>query len=144
LLDRVRFLVSLYADVHLVSTSNESRTSYLMYSDDFLAAPEIVRRLTSQDAFENETVTFSCTVQTVDEDEPYTIQWLFNDKQIDTNIDKYTVDGNVKTGICLLTIRTITIDDEGPYRCVATNKFGSSLTTAFLAVLRKCRRSSLV
>lgn len=107
-----------------------------MYSDDFLAAPEIVRRLTSQDAFENETVTFTCTVQNADENEPYSISWLFNDKKLDPNDEKYSIDENPKTGICLLTIRQVTPDDEGAYRCVATNKFGSSITTGFLAVLR--------
>ena len=107
---------------------------------EFLAAPEIVRRLISQDAFENETVTFTCTVQSpdsADEDEPYSIAWFFNDKPIEFNNEKYSIDENAKTGICLLTIRNISADDEGPYRCVATNKFGSSVTTGFLAVLSK-------
>ncbi|CAF4849201.1 unnamed protein product [Rotaria socialis] len=111
----------------------------------FLAAPEIVRRLTSQDAFENESVTFTCTVQSVDnadEDEPYSIAWFFNDKQIESNNEKYSLDENPKTGICLLTIRNIVAEDEGPYRCIATNKFGSSVTTAFLAVLRRKRSHS--
>ena len=106
--------------------------------NDFLAAPEIVRRLISQDAFENETVTFTCTVQNVessDEDEPYSISWFFNDKQIESNDEKYSIDENPKTGICLLTIRNIVAEDEGAYRCVATNNFGSSVTTGFLAVL---------
>lgn len=108
--------------------------------NEFLAAPEIVRRLISQDAFENETVTFTCTVQNPDsanEDEPYSIAWFYNDKSIEFNSEKYSIDENAKTGICLLTIRNITPDDEGPYRCVATNKFGSSVTTGFLAVLSK-------
>lgn len=105
--------------------------------DEFLAAPEIVRRLLSQDAAENETVTFTCTVQNVNEDEPYTVAWLFNDKQLESTNDKYSIDGNVKTGICLLTIRNIGAEDEGAYRCVATNKFGSSVTTGFLAVIRE-------
>ncbi len=112
-----------------------------MNLDEFLAAPEIVRRLTSQDAFENETVTFTCTVQDLDntdEGESYSIAWFFNDKQIESNNEKYSIDGNPKTGICLLTIRHIVLDDEGAYRCVATNKFGSSVTTGFLAVLSKC------
>jgi len=111
-----------------------------MNSDDFLAAPEIVRRLVSQDAFENESVTFTCTVQNADnanEDEPYSISWFFNDKKIESNSPKYSIDENPKTGICLLTIRNIVPDDEGAYRCVATNKFGSSVTTGFLAVLSK-------
>ncbi len=111
-----------------------------MNPDDFLAAPEIVRRLISQDAFENETVTFTCTVHnndTADEDESYSIAWFFNDKQIESNNEKYSIDENPKTGICLLTIRHIGGDDEGAYRCVATNKFGSSVTTGFLAVLSK-------
>ena len=111
-----------------------------MDSDDFLAAPEIVRRLTSQDAFENETVTLTCTVQNADvtdEDEPYSITWFFNDKKIESNSEKYSVDENPKTGICLLTVRTITSEDEGAYRCVATNKHGSSITTGFLAVIRE-------
>jgi hypothetical protein len=106
--------------------------------DDFLAAPEIVRRLISQDASENETVTFTCTVQNADnadEDEPYTIAWFVSDKQIESNNEKYSIDENSKTGICLLTIRNITPEDEGPYRCVASNKFGSSVSTGFLAVL---------
>ena len=110
--------------------------------NDYLAAPEIVRRLTSQDAFENETVTFTCTVQnadTADDDESYSISWFFNDKQIESNNEKYSIDENAKTGICLLTIRHITLDDEGAYRCVATNKYGSSITTGFLAVLSKFR-----
>jgi len=109
-----------------------------MNIDNFLAAPEIVRRLISQDAFENETVTFTCTVQNpddTDEDEPYSIAWFFNDKQIDPNNEKYSIDENPKTGICLLTIQHITSEDEGAYRCVATSKFGSSVTTGFLAVL---------
>lgn len=109
-----------------------------MEFDEFLAAPEIVRRLTSQDAFENETVTFTCTVQSVGntgEDEPYTIGWFYNDKQIESNNQKYSIDENPKTGICLLTIRNIGPDDEGAYRCIATNKYGSSVTTGFLAVL---------
>ena len=113
-----------------------------MTSDDFLAAPEIVRRLISQDASENETVTLTCTVQNADdadEDEPYSIAWFFNDKQIHSTEEKYSVDENAKTGICLLTIRQITPDDEGAYRCVASNKFGSSVTTGFLAVIRKWR-----
>jgi hypothetical protein len=108
--------------------------------NDFLAAPEIVRRLISQDAYENETVTFTCTVQnadSADEDEPYSISWFFNDKQIESNNEKYSIDENAKTGICLLTIRHIISSDEGAYRCVATNKFGSSVTTGFLAVLSK-------
>lgn len=105
--------------------------------DDFLAAPEIVRRLISQDAPENETVTFTCTVQNADEDEPYTIGWFFNDQQLQSNEEKYSVEENAKTGICLLTIRQITPDDEGAYRCVATNKFGSAVSTGFLAVLSK-------
>ena len=105
--------------------------------DDFLAAPEIVRRLISQDAPENETVTFTCTVQNADEDEPYTIGWFFNDQQLQSNEEKYSIDENVKTGICLLTIRQVTPDDEGAYRCVATNKFGSAVSTGFLAVLSK-------
>ncbi|CAF4949627.1 unnamed protein product, partial [Rotaria sp. Silwood1] len=112
---------------------------------DFLAAPEIVRRLTSQDAFENETVTFTCTVQNVNntnEDESYSIVWFFNDQQIKSNSEKYSIDENPKTGICLLTIRRITPEDEGAYRCVATNKFGSSVTTGFLAVLRRKRSHS--
>ena len=107
---------------------------------DFLAAPEIVRRLVSQDAFENESVTFTCTVQDPDdtnEDEPYSIAWFYNDKQIESNNQKYSIDENPKTGICLLTIRNIGPEDEGAYRCVATNKFGSSVTTGFLAVLSK-------
>lgn len=108
-----------------------------MFSDDLLAAPEIVRRLTSQDAFENETVTFTCTVQNIDDDETYSINWFFNDKQLESNEDKYSIDENPKTGICLLTIRQITSEDEGAYRCIATNPFGSSVTTGFLAVLRK-------
>lgn len=111
-----------------------------MNSDEFLAAPEIVRRLVSQDAFENETVTFTCTVQNADninEDEPYSIAWFFADKQIEGNNEKYSIDENAKTGICLLTIRNILPDDEGAYRCVATNKYGSSVTTGFLAVLSK-------
>jgi hypothetical protein len=107
--------------------------------DYFLAAPEIVRRLISQDAFENETVTFTCTVQNADEDEPYTIGWFFNDQQLQSNEEKYSVDENIKTGICLLTIRQIVPEDEGAYRCVATNKFGSSVSTGFLAVLSKSR-----
>jgi len=109
-----------------------------MNLDEFLAAPEIVRRLISQEAFENETVTFTCTVQnadSADEDESYSISWFFNDKQIDSNTQKYSIDENPKTGICLLTVRNILPDDEGAYRCVATNKFGSSVTTGFLAVL---------
>jgi hypothetical protein len=109
-----------------------------MNIDNILAAPEIVRRLISQDAFENETVTFTCTVQNpddTDEDEPYSIAWFFNDKQIDPNNEKYSIDENPKTGICLLTIQHITSEDEGAYRCVATSKFGSSVTTGFLAVL---------
>jgi hypothetical protein len=109
-----------------------------MTFNQFLAAPEIVRRLISQDAFENETVTFTCTVQDADnvyEDDPYSIAWFFNDKQIESNNEKYSIDENPKTGICLLTIRHILPDDEGAYRCVATNKFGSSVTTGFLAVL---------
>jgi hypothetical protein len=109
-----------------------------MNIDNILAAPEIVRRLISQDAFENETVTFTCTVQNpddTDEDEPYSIAWFFNDKQIDPNNEKYSIDENPKTGICLLTIKHITSEDEGAYRCVATSKFGSSVTTGFLAVL---------
>ncbi|CAF1178754.1 unnamed protein product [Adineta ricciae] len=113
--------------------------------DEFLAAPEIVRRLLSQDAFENETVTFSCTVQNVgnaNEEEPFTITWFFNDKQIQSNTDRYIIDENSKTGICLLTIKNIGADDEGSYRCVATNKFGSSVTTGFLAVLRRKRSQS--
>jgi hypothetical protein len=108
--------------------------------DEFLAAPEIVRRLLSQDAAENETVTFTCTVQNADdadEDEPYSIAWFFNDKQIESNNDKYLVDENLKTGICLLTIRNVGAEDEGAYRCVATNRFGSSVTTGFLAVISK-------
>ncbi|CAF4044788.1 unnamed protein product [Adineta steineri] len=116
-----------------------------MNMNDFLAAPEIVRRLTSQDAFENETVTFTCTVQDVDntnEDEPYSISWFFNDKQIESNNEKYSIDENPKTGICLLTIRHIVPDDEGAYRCVATNQYGSSVTTGFLAVLRRKRSQS--
>ncbi|CAF1298907.1 unnamed protein product, partial [Adineta steineri] len=116
-----------------------------MNINDFLAAPEIVRRLTSQDAFENETVTFTCTVQDVDntnEDEPYSISWFFNDKQIESNNEKYSIDENPKTGICLLTIRHIVPDDEGAYRCVATNQYGSSVTTGFLAVLRRKRSQS--
>jgi hypothetical protein len=111
-----------------------------MTFNQFLAAPEIVRRLISQDAFENETVTFTCTVQDADnvyEDDPYSIAWFFNDKQIESNNEKYSIDENPKTGICLLTIRHIGGDDEGAYRCVATNKFGSSVTTGFLAVLSK-------
>ncbi|CAF2530540.1 unnamed protein product [Rotaria sp. Silwood2] len=112
---------------------------------DFLAAPEIVRRLTSQDAFENETVTFTCTVQNVNstnDDESYSITWFFGDQQIKLNNEKYSVDENPKTGICLLTIRHITAEDEGAYRCVATNKYGSSVTTGFLAVLRRKRSHS--
>lgn len=108
-----------------------------MNLNEFLAAPEIVRRIISQDAFENETVTFTCTVQnpdSADEDEPYSIAWFYNDKQIESNNEKYSIDENAKTGICLLTIRNIIPDDEGTYRCVATNKFGSSVTTGFLAV----------
>jgi hypothetical protein len=87
-----------------------------MNIDNILAAPEIVRRLISQDAFENETVTFTCTVQNpddTDEDEPYSIAWFFNDKQIDPNNEKYSIDENPKTGICLLTIKHITSEDEG-------------------------------
>jgi hypothetical protein len=117
-----------------------------MNPDEFLAAPEIVRRLISQDAFENETVTFTCTVQNADnvnEDEPYSIAWFFNDKQIEANNEKYSIDENAKTGICLLTIRNILPDDEGAYRCVATNKFGTSVTTGFLAVLSKYSDLSL-
>mgnify|MGYP000421601088 CR=1 FL=1 len=111
-----------------------------MNFDDFLAAPEIVRRLISQDAFENETVTLTCTVQNTenaDDDEPYSITWYFNDKNIESNDEKYSIDENPKTGICLLTIRNIVPEDEGAYRCVATNKYGSSVTTGFLAVLSK-------
>lgn len=111
-----------------------------MNFNEFLAAPEIVRRLISQDAFENETVTFTCTVQNPDnahEDEPYSIAWFYNDKPIESNSEKYSIDENAKTGICLLTIRNISQEDEGPYRCVATNKYGSSVTTGFLAVLSK-------
>jgi hypothetical protein len=109
-----------------------------MNLNDFLAAPEIVRRLISQDAYENETVTFTCTVQDVDnadEDQPYSIDWFFNDKKIELNNQKYSIDENPKTGICLLTIRNIAPDDEGAYRCVAANQFGSSVTTGFLAVI---------
>jgi hypothetical protein len=104
-----------------------------MSSDDFLAAPEIVRRLISQ-----ETVTLTCTVQNADgaeEDEPYWITWYFNDKPIKGDEEKYSIDENPKTGICLLTIRHLMADDEGAYRCVATNQYGSSITTGFLAVL---------
>ena len=108
-----------------------------MFNDDFLAAPEIVRRLTSQDAFENETVTLTCTVQNLDEDDSYSIQWFFNEKELQSNEEKYSIDENRKTGICLLTIRGITTDDEGAYRCVATNQYGSAVTTGFLAVLRQ-------
>ena len=111
-----------------------------MYSDNFLAAPEIVRRLISQDAFENETVTFTCTVQSLDESESYSVNWFFNEKKIEFDDEKYLIDENPKTGICLLTIRNITPDDEGAYRCVASNKFGSSISTGFLAVLSKLNR----
>lgn len=111
-----------------------------MDSDDFLATPEIVRRLVSQDAFENETVTFTCTVQSLDENESYTVTWYFNDKKLSHNDEKYAIDENPKTGICLLTIRNITAEDEGAYRCVAANKFGSSITTGFLAVLSMFER----
>ncbi|CAF0795970.1 unnamed protein product [Didymodactylos carnosus] len=114
---------------------------YYMNDDSLILAPEIVRRLSSFDAREDETVTFTCTIQS-ENDEPYIIRWYYGDKEIASLDKKYSIDHGEKTGICLLTIYNVTADDEGAYRCIATNKHGSSVTTGFLTVLSRKRSQS--
>ncbi|CAF0827406.1 unnamed protein product, partial [Didymodactylos carnosus] len=106
-----------------------------------ILAPEIVRRLSSFDVREDETTTFTCTIQS-ENDEPYDVRWYYGDKEILSTDKKYSIDYGEKTGICLLTIHNVTIDDEGAYRCIVTNKYGSSVTTGFLAVISRKRSKS--
>lgn len=61
------------------------------------------------------------------------LTWFRDELPVD-NSDRYKID-NEEAGLCRLEIRKVEFVDQAEWKCVATNDFGTSLTSCFLKLL---------
>ena len=64
---------------------------------------------------------------------PPTVQWYRGSELLLENDDLKV---ELTDDICVLVVRKVNADDQGVYRCVATNEYGSTTTTAELLVYK--------
>jgi len=93
-------------------------------------APGFIRPLVIQKTREGLQATFTCL--------PYgnpfpKIKWLKDGVELTSDNEKFTM-VHLEDGTQQLTVKNCTPNDEGYYRCVASNDFGTSSTKADLIV----------
>lgn len=110
--------------------SNKHSFSHLVPYE--LSSPEFLKRLQCQDATEGEKSRLSC--QVIGDPVPK-VQWLKEDgtEILDTDL-RYEISYSLETGIADLFIKSTLLSDEMSYKCVASNKYGTSKTIGVLVV----------
>ena len=61
------------------------------------------------------------------------VKWFKDGAQIDSS-HKYTVSFEYRTGLCSLTIASVSSEDSGQYTCVVSNYEGNETTSAWIAI----------
>ncbi|CAF0740265.1 unnamed protein product [Brachionus calyciflorus] len=105
-----------------------------------LTIPEFLRRLQCLDGVEGEETLITC--QVIGDPVPK-IQWLKEDgtEILETDI-RYEMSYCLKTGNATLKIKNTLLGDEMSYKCVASNKHGTSKTIGVLVVKAKKNKPS--
>lgn len=95
------------------------------------SVPEFVKRLEDVEVVDGQEVMLFCVVR----GHPMpNITWYHNDKNIASN-DEYVFTYDRQTGHVYLVILDCLADDEGEFRCVATNAAGQVVTQCLLRIL---------
>lgn len=94
--------------------------------------PDFISRLQCESVAEGEKAYLICNVSG---DPMPKIQWFLEDgTEITPDNDRYEMSYSEKTGDCQLTIKNARSSDEASYKCVATNRFGTSKTLGLLMI----------
>ncbi|CDW54857.1 I-set domain containing protein [Trichuris trichiura] len=94
-------------------------------------APSFALPLSSLSVAEGSFVRLKCIVQ--GKPEP-TVHWYIDGDRISSSKDFKII---YEDGVAMLEIKEVYPEDEGEYSCEATNYFGTSSTSAYLAIARK-------
>ena len=70
---------------------------------------------------ENQTIKLSCEL--IQAKQPVTIDWYLNDKIIEEDNFKIKIKKSEESAV--LTIKNLSVDDNGDYFCLASNKYGN-------------------
>ena len=95
-------------------------------------SPKFIQPLKSQEVFEGSAAKFE--VRITGEPEP-DVEW-FKDEQPVEEGGNFRIEFDDTDG-CVLVINSTRIEDEGVYRCVASNSFGKAISEAELLVTGK-------
>jgi hypothetical protein len=115
------------------SSSSKHCFSHLVSYD--ISAPEFLKRLQCEDATETERACLSC--QVIGDPVPK-IQWFKEDgKEIAETDQRYEISYDPHTAVAQLIIKYALTLDEMSYKCVASNKYGTSKTIGVLVVKGK-------
>ena len=93
--------------------------------------PEIATDLKDVKAVEGQTAVLECTL--VGQPTPE-VTWFHDDKQLDLNEGRLSGHQEAASGKATLTVHEVALEDEGQYRCVASNPAGQASTAASLHV----------
>lgn len=109
------------------------------YCRDFKRKPIFSTLLTDRSAAEGSTVRLTATAIGVD----CNVVWMKNNRALDCTGGKYRATFNGDSGMAILEVNDVHVDDNGEYTCIVANCFGENETAARLKVYEGFEKSPM-
>lgn len=125
-------------DASLQKLKSEISTTNNNYYRDFKRKPIFSTLLTNRSAAEGSTVRLTTTAIGVD----CNVVWMKNNRALESG-GKYRTTFNADSGMAILEVNDVHVEDGGEYTCIVANSFGENETAAQLKVYEGFEKSPM-
>lgn len=116
--------------LHVVNSGIiEMKVAHLPLTEFFTEKPKLVPLMKSIDLFENNNYGFSCNI--LSGSAPFVFRWFKDNRPVNENVHRRI---EVIDNFSMLTLKNLTENDSGTYRCQVNNAFGSDSSSTILNI----------